>query len=57
MSGAEVPEFGDSTIREVLHRSCRIIYRVREERVDVVAVIHGARLLPDAPPEGSRQGS
>lgn len=48
--GAEVPEYGDETIRELLYRSYRIIYRIRSERIDVVAVIHGARLLPDEPP-------
>jgi len=48
--GAEVAEYGDESIRELLYRSYRIIYRILPERVDVVAVIHGARLLPAEPP-------
>ncbi len=48
--GAQVPEYGDDSIREVLYRSYRIIYRILPERIDVVAVIHGARLLPTEPP-------
>jgi len=48
--GAEVPEYGDESIREILYRSYRIIYRILPERIDVVAVIHGARLMPGEPP-------
>jgi toxin ParE1/3/4 len=49
-SGAIVLEYGSPEIREVLEGSYRLIYRLRTNRVDVVAVVHGARLLPDAPP-------
>jgi plasmid stabilization system protein ParE len=48
--GAEVPEYADESIREVLFRSYRIIYRILPDRIDVLAVIHGAQLLPDTPP-------
>jgi len=48
--GAEVPESGDPTVRELLVRAYRIIYRVLPTRIDVVAVIHGARLLPEELP-------
>jgi plasmid stabilization system protein ParE len=47
--GAEVPEYGEETIRELLFRSYRIIYRLLPDRIDVLAVIHGARPLPDDP--------
>jgi plasmid stabilization system protein ParE len=50
-SGAVVLEYGSPEIREVLEGSYRLIYRLRSHRVDVVAIVHGARLLPDAPPE------
>lgn len=50
LSGAEVPEYGDPTIREVLYRSYRVIYRVRSHQIDVVAVVHGAKPLPDELP-------
>lgn len=49
--GAEVPEYEDASIRELLEYPYRIIYRVREDRIDVVSVVHGARQLPDKAPE------
>lgn len=49
-SGGIVPEYNSTEIREVLEGSYRIIYRLRADRIDVVAVVHGARLLPNAPP-------
>lgn len=44
--GAEVAEFRDESVREVLERPYRIIYRVSEAEVKVLAVVHGARELP-----------
>ena len=44
-SGRPVPEFGREAIREVFEGPYRLIYSVRASRVDVVAVIHSARLL------------
>ena len=44
-SGRIVPEIGDRSIREVIFGSYRIIYRRRNEVVEVLAVHHGARLL------------
>ena len=43
--GRVVPEFGDPRIRERLIYSYRLIYRIETERVLIVAVIHGQRLL------------
>jgi toxin ParE1/3/4 len=48
--GGEVPEYRDRSIRELLEYPYRIIYRIRQNRVDVVAVIHGARQLPRTVP-------
>lgn len=45
VSGAVVPEYEDPDIREVIEKPYRIIHRVRADQVDVLAVIHGARLL------------
>lgn len=45
LSGGIVQEFGDETIREQFAYTYRIIYRVRDETVTVVAVVHGKRLL------------
>lgn len=44
--GAAVPEHGDEALRELLEGSYRIIYRVLEHQIDVVAVVHAARRLP-----------
>ncbi|MGH7567161.1 MAG: type II toxin-antitoxin system RelE/ParE family toxin [Gemmatimonadota bacterium] len=45
-SGRMVPEYEADDVREVIEGSYRIIYRILTDRVDVVAVIHGARELP-----------
>lgn len=45
-SGSIVPEHDSPEIREVFEKSYRIIYRILADRIDVVAVIHGARKLP-----------
>ena len=44
-SGKPVPEFKNTAIRELLINKYRIIYRLTENQVDVLRVIHGARLL------------
>jgi toxin ParE1/3/4 len=44
--GAVVPEYGDESLRELLEKPYRIIYRVREHRNDVLAIIHAARTIP-----------
>jgi toxin ParE1/3/4 len=38
-----------SDIREVIERPYRIIYRIREDRIDVLAVVHSAQVLPPQP--------
>lgn len=51
--GAEVPEYGDESVRELLFRSYRILYRILPDQIDVITVIHGSRLLPEQPPRSS----
>ena len=46
-SGRVVSEFSKTDVREILEGNYRIIYRLRSDRVEVLTVIHGARLLPD----------
>lgn len=41
-----VPEYQDTTIRETLQDDYRIIYKILSERVDILTVRHGSRLLP-----------
>jgi addiction module RelE/StbE family toxin len=44
-SGRIVPEFRLTEIREVLVRPYRIVYRVGRDRVEVVTVVHAARVF------------
>lgn len=44
-AGRIVPEVGEDTLRERFVYSYRVIYRIRERTILVVAVIHGRRLL------------
>lgn len=46
MSGRKVPEYESDEIREVIEKPYRIIYRIKPDQIDVLAVVHGARLLP-----------
>jgi toxin ParE1/3/4 len=48
-SGRVVPEYGSPDIREAIERPYRIIYRIREEQIDVLAVVHSAQMLPPEP--------
>jgi toxin ParE1/3/4 len=45
LSGRKVPEFDAEDIRELIESPYRIVYRVHAKRVEVLGVIHGARLL------------
>ena len=45
MAGRVVPELGNQRIRERFVYSYRVLYEVGAARVDVLAVIHGRRLL------------
>jgi len=44
-AGRVVPELGDEALRERFVYSYRVIYRVMLDRILVVPVIHGRRLL------------
>jgi addiction module RelE/StbE family toxin len=44
-SGRIVPESNQETIREIFHGSYRIIYRIREDEIEVLTVHHSARLF------------
>jgi len=46
MSGRKVPEYESDEIREVIEKPYRIIYRIKPDQIDVLAVVHGAQLLP-----------
>jgi toxin ParE1/3/4 len=44
-AGRIVPEYKDENLREKIYESYRIVYRVKGEWVEIVAICHGARLL------------
>lgn len=48
-SGRLVPEFGDSSIREVIRRPCRVVYRIKADSrmIEIARVWHAARGIPD----------
>lgn len=43
----KVPEYQVEDIRELIEPPYRIIYRIKMNQIDVLAVIHGTRLMPD----------
>ena len=47
LSGRMVPEYEAEDIREIIEKPYRIIYRIKPDQIDVLAVIHCAQLLPE----------
>ena len=45
--GAVVPEYRREELRERLFQNYRLVYRVVPGRIEIVAIVHGARRLPD----------
>lgn len=43
--GPVVPEYEDETLRELFVDPYRIVYRLLDDQVDIVAVAHGARRM------------
>lgn len=46
-SGRIVPKYDDENMRELIVRPYRLIYRIKPDRIDIIAVFHGARVLPE----------
>lgn len=47
-SGRIVPKFEDENLRELIARPYRLIYRIKPDRIDIIAIFHGAQQLPDS---------
>lgn len=47
MSGRKVPEYEADDIREIIEKPYRIIYRIKPEQIDVLAIVHCRQLLPE----------
>ena len=43
LSGRMIPEMGDQSCREIMYGSYRIMYRVENDDIWVVGIVHGAR--------------
>ena len=46
-SGRSVPGGNDENLRELFWKSYRLIYRVYAEKIVILTVIHGSRLLEE----------
>ena len=44
-SGRIVPEYNDENIREKIYEGYRIVYRLKSDLVEIVAICHGAKPL------------
>ena len=45
VEGRVVPEAGNEALREIIRGNYRIVYRVKQDAVEVVTVFHAARLF------------
>jgi len=45
MTGRVVPEYNREDIRERIFQRYRIVYRLKPGKVEIAAIVHGARLL------------
>jgi len=44
-TGRIVPEYNDENLREKIYGNYRIVYRIKEEVIEIAAICHGARQL------------
>lgn len=47
LSGRKVPDYPDDDLWELLERPYRIIYRVTEQQIEILTIMHYRQLLPD----------
>jgi toxin ParE1/3/4 len=46
-SGRKVPEYNLDTLRQAMERPYRIIYRINDDEIVIVTVMHYRQLLPE----------
>ncbi len=46
-AGRIVPEYKDENLREKIYQNYRIVYRLKDDIIEIVAICHGARPLED----------
>lgn len=47
-AGRIVPEYRRASLRERIFQEYRVVYQVTRARAEIVAIVHGARVLPRA---------
>ncbi|MCR4346772.1 MAG: type II toxin-antitoxin system RelE/ParE family toxin [Sulfuricaulis sp.] len=47
-SGRIVPKYDDENLREIIVHPYRLIYRLKPDYIDIIAVFHGAQQLPES---------
>jgi addiction module RelE/StbE family toxin len=47
-SGRILPNYDDENLRELIAHPYRLVYRIKPDRIDIIAVFHGAQQLPDS---------
>ncbi len=47
-SGRIVPEYEDQQLRELIVFPYRLVYRTGRDRLDIIAIFHGAQKLPES---------
>ena len=52
--GRVVPELSDSSIREIFVYSYRLVYHIEDDRISILALIHGRRDFQKAWDEKNR---
>ncbi|MGE5606076.1 MAG: type II toxin-antitoxin system RelE/ParE family toxin [Bacteroidota bacterium] len=45
LSGRIVPEYYNPNLREKIFENYRIVYRIKEDVLEIVAICHGSKLL------------
>ena len=43
--GRRVPEIEHRNVRELIFKNYRIVYRILNEKIQIITIIHGSRLL------------
>ncbi len=46
-AGRIVPEYKNPDLREIIYQNYRIVYKISDDAIYLLLVIHGSRLLPE----------
>ena len=57
LSGRKVPEYDIDQIREMIQGSYRIIYHIKSDQIDIIAVIHAVMNELHSDTDNGKMGS